>query len=412
MAPYAATLNGAREWLPCKYLLNIDHDHFRGTYFFLAGTGRELWEWSVVLRRILYPILAYPFMAIGGYELGGFIFNLILYGATLLLYVRFSERTIGRHGAHATAWLLATYPGIAYWAGLPYSYAIIPAASLLAFTCLYGIDRATHWHQTLLPALGIGIASTGYDLLPFFAPASLIVLAAQRRWSWCVSTLVLMGLPSLLVSVILRENYGVTASNSNTASYLTIVGSYLNPPSWDAWWPLIRDVPFVLVHNFFFSNFLFLPAYASLLFALRWCSKTVPSLSRVEHALVLSIGAVFLFNNLAPPYEGWQLRGVWIARIYQPLFVVFLSYSARTIEASHLPPSSVSRLVTTGLWLTVTLNAAVIFGPVTSPFLAEPIYYNFYRHSPEGTLSRNLKLYGQRPIGFCHLTTPHHSDYQ
>src|SRR5262249_4120488 len=129
MAPYAATLdpNIVRIQQPCEYLTNIDHAQFQATFWMLQGKPRGSWEGSVVLRRILYPILAFPLMTALGFETGGFVTNLILTLAVVLAFVLFVRHSIGEQAAIVAMWLLATYPGIAYWVGLPYSYVwIVP----------------------------------------------------------------------------------------------------------------------------------------------------------------------------------------------------------------------------------------------------------------------------------------------
>lgn len=52
--------------------------------------------------------------------------------------------------------MLATYPGLAYWGGLPYFYAIIVPASLWDFMVLVQLS------QPQTPALLLGTLSLGY----------------------------------------------------------------------------------------------------------------------------------------------------------------------------------------------------------------------------------------------------------
>src|SRR5215468_8030821 len=70
MAPYAATLDPGVVWSqpPCDYLINIDQPHFEAAFAMLHGKPRESWEGSVMLRRILYPILALPLMSTWGFQ--------------------------------------------------------------------------------------------------------------------------------------------------------------------------------------------------------------------------------------------------------------------------------------------------------------------------------------------------------
>jgi FtsH-binding integral membrane protein len=123
--------------------------------------------------------------------------------------------------------------------------------------------------------------------------------------------------------------------------------------------------------------------------------------SRIEAVITLSLLSFFLFNNMAPPYDGWQMRGEWIARLYQPFFVVMVSYIAR-LYASSPKDSTSSRLTLLGCLIAFTFNAIVVFGPVTGIGPADRVYHNFYQHSPTPyRLYDNLRKYGKRPLGFC-----------
>ena len=61
MYPYAATWAFPIVSKSCGYLFNIDHGAYRAAFDMLDGAPRAAWEWSVVLRRILYPLVAFPF---------------------------------------------------------------------------------------------------------------------------------------------------------------------------------------------------------------------------------------------------------------------------------------------------------------------------------------------------------------
>jgi hypothetical protein len=404
LAIYAVTLDGPQVSEHCSYLRNIDHGNFVGTYLLLEGFPRHTWEWSVVLRRMLYPLFAYPFMKMWGFDHGGFAANIVLYCVTLLLFVTHIRRRFGDQASVAAGWLLATYPGISYWAGLPYSYNAIVPMSLLAATCIYEISLTSSLKRILLLSLILGIAFTGYDLLPFFAPAAMLVLLAQRKWIAIPVTAVCMVVPSVLMAAWLSHWHGVNFSNSNTAAYNSIINAYLSPPPFSQWWPVIADVPKIALHNFVFSNFLFLPLLFCVLLAAKISAwRTWPGLSLTEGAILATAVLLFLFNNLAPPYPGWQLRGLWIARIYQPLFVVFLFYIVRLYAG--LDDSKRRRFVNIAVISTVVLNATVVFGPITNWRIAAPVYYNFYRHSPPQKMGENIARFGQRPLGICRDVT-------
>src|SRR5260370_19289092 len=147
----------------------------------LDGKPRQQWQFSVVLRRILFPLLAYPFMKLGGFEPGGFVASVLIHLLALIALGLFLRRRYGDDSAAAGMMLLATYPGITYWAGLPYSYAAIVPASIGLFILLVRLEEQTTMTQVALIGLAMGIGFTAYDLAPFFAVAALGLLAVQRR---------------------------------------------------------------------------------------------------------------------------------------------------------------------------------------------------------------------------------------
>jgi len=167
-------------------------------------------------------------------------------------------------------------------------------------------------------------------------------------------------------------------------------------------------VPLDMIRVYFFSNFFFRPA----LFALCWryaARHSGPALSRAERLYLLAILCVFLFNNMAPPYPGMQLRGSWVARLYQPAFVALIVFSARFIDAVKTQPAAAwARLA---LVATVGMNASVAVGlPVDNP-VAEFMYVQFYdqgNHDPHN-VTKNLARYGHRPLGVC---PPHGTDFR
>ena len=404
LAPGGATLANPYVWEPCRYLLNIDHFHFKGAFLMLDGAPRERWEFSVVLRRILYPLLAYPWMKLFGFGGGGLITNVLLSAGGLGLFWLALQRRLEGGVPRAVLYLFATYPGWFYWGGLPYSYAIIVPASLLALVLLWRLEAAAGWREAALPALGLGVLYTGYDLLPFFAPAALALLLGRRRWAAAGVAMIAQLLPPLAVQLLLRFVWSVPFRNSNTASYSNILRSYLPPVDWQGWWELFRRLPEVALDNFLFANFLFVP----LLFVLaaaaaaRAAAGARRLLGPAEVALLTVAALVFLFNNAAPPYSGWQLRGVWIARLYQPIVGALLAGIAAAFARAHEAGGARRALLQGALAVTLAFHAWMVFGPVLgAPRLAGFVHYRFYRHAPRPVYADNLRRYGARPVGFC-----------
>lgn len=397
---YGAGSPGGHLSGPCGYVINVDHQHFEATYWLLDGDPPSKWGFSLVLRRILYPLLAYPFMALRGFLEGGFLANVLLHLLALYSWGLYLARQVGRRGAWWGVWLLALYPGISYWAGSPYSYAIIVPASLWGFMLLRGLHRAASARAALLASLGLGVLALGYDLLPFFAPAGLGLLLWRRRLAWLAVSLAALLAPTLAL-LLLLDALGVPAGSQNAAQPLAILMSYLHVRDWAAWGRLLLQVPEALANNFLASNFYVLP----LLFLALW----LPNLRRgglklepPETALLLALLAVFLFNNLAPPHGFKTFRGVFVARFYQPALPVLLFYAARALEAGPRGPAWWPRLASGLCLLALLANAAVIAGPVTGWPLASEVYWRFYRHSSDSqTLTHFLDRHGRRPLGLC-----------
>jgi hypothetical protein len=392
MAPYAATIPVPHILEPCHYLANVDHDHFVSTWRMLIGDPREAWQWSVVLRRVLFPLIAFPFMKAAGFFLGGLIASSLLQVAASIAFAFFIRRRFGDRPAVAVLWLLATYPGITYWAGLPYSYVFIVPGTLASFLLIDGLrlaDGATH---AFLIGLALGAIFTGYDLFPFFAPVAVAVLLLRRRIRMTVMSLAGMIAPTALVALWFQWK-DLSFQTANTDTYVLIAAAWLKPSDGALWLQYLREVPGLLVANFFYSNFVVLPLLA--IAAWIWSYRTV-RWSEPEHLLLLTALLLFLFNNAAPPYPGWQLRGPWMARLYQPVFVALLMFVARA-TALH----SRSRVWSAAVTTAVLLNAAIVAGPLTLNSTATLAYHKFYAHSDPRAFLDNMKRFGRRPVGFC-----------
>jgi len=398
LAPYAATTNPPLPLGPCDYLYNGDHDHFQATFRLLNGEPRERWQDSVVLRRILYPVLAYPFMKLLGFELGGLLASVLIHWAAFSALVLFLRSRVGEIGAIAGAWLFATYPGVSYWAGLPYAYATIVPFSVLNFILLIEAQSVQRLGRASLLFAAMGVLALSYDFLPLFGPALLLVLAIRRRYRWLPIALACLLAPSAAWALLLGRFFGVSPLNSNTGVYLDILHGWLHPTDLTAWWRLLTQLPWNALVNYFDSNFLFLPALFLALLVLRRFQPAV-RLEVAESALLVTTAALFLFNNAVPPYPGIQVRGTVYPRLYQPVFVVFLFFAARMAQAAQ--QGSPRLRVATLCALTVAANATVAFGPVLRVPYTGHVYIWFYQHTSPDWLERNLRRYGRRPLGFC-----------
>ncbi|HEY4597133.1 MAG TPA: hypothetical protein VIJ02_12070, partial [Thermoanaerobaculia bacterium] len=185
--------------------------------------------------------------------------------------------------------------------------------------------------------------------------------------------------------------------------YFQVLKSYFSPIDLHAWWALLRQFSYAVKSNYLYSNFLFLPLlFLAVLIASWWLPRDARILRPAEVSLLIAVVLLFLFNNLAPPYQGWPLRGAWVARLYQPTFAVLIAIVAYLFARAAL----LSRPLRSGMWtalgLTVALQAWTVFAPVLgSPHLTGFLFHRFYQHAPERCYAENLKRYGARPVGFC-----------
>jgi hypothetical protein len=402
MAPYAATFVCPIVSQPCGYLQNPDQPLHEAAFRMLDGQPPERWRSSNVLRRLLFPLVAFPFMKLAGFEVGGFAASLLCQLAGLVTLALFLRRRHGDRAAVAGAWLLATYPGIAYWAALPYAYAAIVPASIGLYALLVRLDERPGLRSTAGHALAMGVLFVAYDLAAFFGVAGLLLLARRKRYRDLPVAAAGFAVGPLLAVAALAAIFGVGWGNTNTDIYGTVARAYLHPGSLSAWLGvLIRFVP-ALIANFFFSNFVMLPWLFLLLALLARRRPSAP-----EAAVLLAAGLLFAFNNLAPPYQGrWQMRGDYIPRLYQPVFVALLVYCARVLGDLRAFAPQRARAIVAVAALAVAGNLSIVAGPVGHIPWAGYVYHRFYEHSGPDVLDRLLALHGRRPLGFCRRDTP------
>jgi len=402
MYPYASTWAFPIVSKRCTYLFNIDHPDYRAVFDMLDGGPRTTWEWSVVLRRLLYPLVSYPFMKAAGFVVGGFIASAAINLAALILLALFLRKRWGERAAIVGAWLLACYPGVTYWGALPYANAMIFPASCGLFMLLTRLDEETDLRAVALNALGMGVLLTAYDLWPYFTGAAVILLVRRRRWRAIpVATACMLAGPTIAMLVILKIAR-VPWSNYNTDHYGWMVRAYLHPPALGVWLRGVADFPVVLAKVYLFSNIVFLPVLFLLLLVV---VRARPS--AVEGALAIMIGLVFAFNNLAPPYpDTVDMRGEWIPRIYQPIGVPMIVYCARVIGRLDTADRARANIVKALYGLTLAANLSIAFGPIGRVPWAGQVYQRFYLHSFPETMDVNLARYGRRPLGFCRHDEP------
>jgi hypothetical protein len=396
---------------PCNYLLNTDHVHFEACFLMLDGAPREQWDYSIYLRRILYPLLAYPLMKAAGFLVGGVITSAIIQLAAFVAFIVYVRRRVGERAAYAAMGLLATYPGIYYWAGLPYCHAMIVPVCLLGMMILCELERdGVTTRRAAVLTLLMGVLFLAYDLLPIFGPAALIVLVLRKRFAAAAVALPMLVLPTIVNHLTLDALFDLPFRNKNTQTYFDILQAWMHPLSNPSHWGhLLKGVPRDLVRNYFGSNFLFLPWLFLILLVLNRFTTRI-RLTLAEKALLGMTALLFAFINLAPPTPGWQFRGSGIPRIYQPMFAAMVMFAVRMAArapAPHPDPLPKGKGVEPRWWLTgligaaALLNAAVVLGPVLHLKLADEVYFAFYRHARRPMLTTHLDTFGRRPLGFC-----------
>jgi hypothetical protein len=395
LAPYGMQSSGE----PCHYRVNIDHGQFEAVFRMLDGRPANEWQWSVVLRRILHPILAYPAVKAFGFELGGLLFNIFLHVVALVGLAVAMRRFFDARAAVLATWLFSTYPGYAYWVGLPYSYAFIVPGSIACVIALLWLHERPSLRRSIAASCVIGVVGLGYDLMPFFGGALLLMLLAYRRWLDLAVALIVLLAWIAFVAKGLPAIFGFPAVNSNTQAYGAVVQAWLDfPHRLHGWGALLLALPGIFVSNLFFSNFVFFPALLLGLIALR---RARPAFHPVALAVLLATLALFLFLNAAPPYQNeWQLRGTWIPRLFQPWFVaVLITVGATSLALRH---SKRYKLFVWAVVAAVVLDAAVIAGPFIglTPLYAT-VNQRFYRAWKMNANTAWLKALGRRPYGIC-----------
>jgi hypothetical protein len=390
MAPYAITYPDPKIDPECGYLFNPDHEQFKATFLMLDGAAPDVYMFSTVLRRILFPLLSYVPMKLMGFFVGGVLTHFVLHILSIGIFFFYFRRKLGDKPALTGLWLLVTYPGIFYWATLPYCYGIITPCTLMSMILLWELQTAKDIRKALGIGLAFGVLFTGYDLFSFFAPAALFVAGVRKKWSHALALLPGMILPNLLVNVVLKTHFSVDLRNAQTDFYYKLFEAYTTRPDLQKWWLLIKDLPHVFYENFFFGGFLILPVMFLLVLLL---TRRKPSLPEV--AVMLGGLFVFLICNAAPPLPpgGWSFRGEGVSRLYQPMFIVWVLYLMRQ--------SLQKNLILALIGVAVIAQASIALGPITIHRSADDLYNRFYKHGHPGTMIDNLTRYGRRPLGFC-----------
>lgn len=411
-SPYAATLAGPISVGKCNYLFNIDHLQFSAAYKMLAGAPIAEWGDSVVLRRVLYPVLAFPLMRYMGFETGGIVFNFLLYISTILLFWRYAIRRYSRPAAIIVISLLLTSPGFAYWMGSPYSYAALLPCSLFAAILFEKLVSTAERSELARICLLIGVLGLVHDSIVIFTLAALLcLLIPLGRFRDSMLAVAAMLTPLLFVQTIISYISDGAMLNSNSVYYAAIPISILKNLSDPRIWTQLAELPYNIAITALYSQFIFLPVLGLILLLISLALKRKEG-SKVSNKVcsphllwLLSFGIVAFILNAAPMYDyPFSFRGPSYSRFYQFFYAPLLLWIGSTLSGIFSIGSASIRIGATAL-----ASAAILFqvilaaSPAVEPKFAQWMYYRFYDHgimnvSTPISYTENLTRYGFHPV--------------
>ena len=381
------------------YIVNYDYKHYECNYNFIIGESADKWSWGWVLRRELFYILSYPLFKLFGFYIGGLLSAMIINLISFYFFIKFIYKNMGLQSAYITTVILASYPGIMYWIGSPFAQVMIVPCCCWVYVLVWKMSKTDELKKHVCYLAIISLLFTAYDLFIFFYPAILLIYFKHKQWKKIAVSLPIMITPQVLI-VLWFSSFGVTELGSeNSGLYLKIIQSYIYVQDFASWFEMMFLAPKYLLSNFLDSNFLFLPLLFIIFLILGWHKKI--GLDEIELSILFCAFLVFLFTNMAPYVMGdTQLRGEWIARIYQPIFIVMLMYIVR-FSSQVLQEKLVQRKYIIGLITAcVAFNLAINMGGIFGSSLTQRAWYRFYMHAPQNTMTENLEKYGVRPVGF------------
>jgi hypothetical protein len=347
-------------------------------------------------------VFALPVVKLFGLHAGALITNFLLNALGLVVFARFLRQTYHERVGMLSAWILAFYPGTAYWGNLPYPQTMIIPVTLIGFVLLYRVNAEERLSRVLLYAGLLGLVMLAYDLVTYFGPVLVGLLFLKRKWLSIPPAAVAILLPSILLMLFQQHINEINPVNVNTEIYGKIIGAYLNPEDIPTWIYFLKISPLVLVHNFFACSFFLLPlAFAAAL--LYMALKRRCLITRVEVLFLMAGLALWAFSNLAPPYTYWyrEMRGYWLARVFVPITVPLIIVVARSLSA-WWDDGGRMNAVSQGVGAVLIIGQAVIsFGGIMGSPVADRPYYEFYRHSKQPVYSENIERFGRHPVGFA-----------
>jgi len=397
LSVYAATLTQPHTMH--GYITNYDDLHYEMNYKMIYGYPRSEWKDSFTLRRVGLFIVGLPFFIIFRFYWGGLITSFLLVLVTYLFFIRFLKNKYGIHAAYAGMLLASCYTGIMYWIGSPFAQNTIFPICVFTYMLMEVLNEELTRKQAAKYWLLIGLLFTGYDLFIVFLPAIFLFHLMEKKWVHALLSPIVILLPQLVVSLIIVFR-GNEIRNQNTDLYPQILNSWVHNFSFADLWTHIQALPVIFKYNFMEAGFYVLPVVFLLFFLTGHLYFKFP-MNRTERAIAMGIFSLWLFLNLTPTYQNhWQLRGIDIARIYQPVFILFIMYPVRFMAFLAQKHQAALRYYFTLLGLGFVSCFLLNIGGLYDSQLTQTMYYSFYRHSDADAYLKNIALFGKRPLGF------------
>ena len=416
LSPYAATLynphliNDQGDYiyiegdtdltkLGCYYIANYDHMHYVANFRLLQGKPKEDWNWAYLLRRPLLYMLSYPFMHMFGFLSGGFIIAVIINIAVLIWFCNWVKNRWNEMAAIIAVILLSAYPATMYWSGPPYPHSLITACTLVLTILLYKVYETTNLKKIAIYSFFAGITFLAYDTYIFFIPAFGLLLLFQRKWLAIPVSMVLIVIPLALWLWFLNGKT-IPSSTGNTDIYSSIIGAY-GRMTGEVFWQNLKKLPYFFYLNFTGAVYMYLAAFMVVILIFGKITRSL-QLEKPFWVIAIAMFTVFVFNNMAPYYEGWQMRGDWIARIYQPAIVLCLLPVFPVVKSFS---ENNKRYFFSGVFALVFIvfayNTRINISPALGNDELTDAHYRFYLHSLPETMHSNLEKHGRRPLWVC-----------
>src|SRR5262249_41881458 len=110
-----------------------------------------------------------------GFPLGGLLFNIFSHVVALIGLAVAFRRFFDARAAILVSWLFASYPGYAYWVGLPYSYAFIVPGSVACLIALLWLHERPSHLAVFATACVVGIVALVHSIVSVVCGAMMLM---------------------------------------------------------------------------------------------------------------------------------------------------------------------------------------------------------------------------------------------